>query len=190
MRTPAAALLVALLFAPPAAAEPARYRYDPAHTQVLFSVDHLGFSRPMGRFTRVGGWLEFDPGDPARTRCEVAIEADSLFLGDDAWEKKVRSDAFLDAGRHPRLRYACGRVEALAVDRARLHGQLTLRGVTRPVVLEVAINRVGRHTYSMAYVAGFSATGTIRRSDFGLRRMLPAVGDEVSIRLEVEAIRE
>lgn len=192
MKAPAAAavLLATFAAAPGAAGEPSRYRYDPVHTQVLFSVDHLGFSRPVGRFTRVGGWLEFDADDLARTRCEVTIDAASLFLGDADWEKKVRSDAFLDAGRHPRLRYACGRVEALAVDRARLHGQLTLRGVTRPVVLEVAINRVGRHTYSMAYVAGFSATGTIRRSDFGLRRMLPAVGDEVSIRLEVEAIRE
>ena len=190
MNARVAVLALALALAAPAAAEPARYRYDPVHTQVMFSVDHLGFSRPVGRFTRLDGGLELDPEDWSRTRCEVNIDATSLVLGDADWEKKVRSDAFLDAGRHPTIRFACGHVEPAGERRVRLHGELTLRGVTRPIALDVRINRIGRHTFSLGYVAGFSATGTLKRSDFGIRRMLPAVGDEVAIRLEVEAVRE
>ena len=178
------------LAAAAADAAPARYGFDPAHSQVMFFTNHLGFSRPMGRFMQVDGWLEFDPDAPARTRCEVTIPVASLWLGDAAWEKKVRSDAFLDAATHPTMRFTCGRVEPLGAGRARLEGKLTLRGVTRPVSLDVRINRVGRHSYSLAYVAGFSATGTLKRSAFGMTRMLPAVGDEVEIRLEIEALRE
>lgn len=181
---------VALAAAAAAAAEPTVYRYDPVHTQVMFVADHLGFSRPVGRFVRVEGSLAFDPGDWSSARCEATIAVDSLVLGDEAWEKKVLSDAFLDARRHPTMRFVCERLERIDAKRGRLHGALTLRGVTRPVELDVRVNRIGRHTFSLAYVAGFSATGTIRRSDFGITRMLPAVGDEIGIRLEVEAIRE
>jgi len=184
------ALASALLVATTASAEPTRYRFDPVHTQVMFVADHLGFSRPVGRFTRVEGWIAFDPDAFDSAGCEVTIPVDSLWLGDADWEKKLRSDAFFDQRRHPTMSYTCERLEEIDSKRARLHGVLTLRGITRPVVLDLRINRIGRHTYSLAYVAGFSATGTIRRSDFGMKRMLPAVGDEVEIRLEIEAIRE
>ncbi len=185
-----ACLAVAAGLAGAATAEPVRYRYDPVHTQVLFFADHLGFSNPMGRFTGVEGWVAFDPDDWSTAGCEATIAVDSLWMGDAAWEKKLRSDAFFDAKRHPRMRFACTRLERVADGRARLHGMLTLRGITRPVVLDLRINRIGRHSFSLAYVAGFSATGTIRRSDFGMKRLLPAVGDEVELRLEIEAIRE
>ncbi|HVF35745.1 MAG TPA: YceI family protein [Candidatus Saccharimonadia bacterium] len=192
MRLAFAAALGSLVVALAAAAapEPTRYRYDPVHTQVMFVADHLGFSRPVGRFTRVDGVLAFDPDDWSTARCEATIAVDSLWLGDAVWEKKVLSDAFLDASRHPTMRFECERAERIDAKRGRLFGALTIRGVTRPVELELRVNRIGRHTFSLAYVAGFSATGTIRRSDYGITRMLPAVGDEIEIRLEVEAIRD
>lgn len=186
-RALAAALLIATTTS---AAEPTRYRFDPVHTQVMFVADHLGFSRPVGRFTRVEGFIAFDPEAFDSAMCEATIPVGSLSLGDADWEKKLRSDAFFDAARYPTMTYACERLEKIDSTRARLHGLLTLRGITRPVVLDLRINRIGRHTYSLAYVAGFSATGTIRRSEFRMKRMLPAVGDEIEIRLEVEAIRE
>ncbi len=185
-----AVLALACASATPASAERERYRYDPVHTQVLFFADHLGYSKPMGRFTRLAGTLELDQDDWSRSGCDVAIETASLWLGDAGWEKKVLADDFLDAKRHPTITFACTRLEPTAERRAKLHGDLTIRGVTRAVVLELRMNRVGRHSYSLKHVAGFSATGTIRRSDFGIRRLLPAVGDELEVRLEVEAIRE
>ena len=173
----------------PAKADVERWRIDPVHTQVLFSVDHLGFSKPVGRFTGVSGTLAFDPGIPRDVECTIAIDARTLSFGDGDWDAKVRSDAFLDAAKHPSIRFACERYEPASARAGRLFGALTVRGVARPVALDVAINRIGRNSYSLKHVAGFSATATIRRSEFGLRRMLPAVGDELSIRIELEAIR-
>lgn len=185
--------LLLLALAAAGAAPPAgvpRYRYDPAHTQVWFVADHMGFSRPMGRFTKVEGWLAFDPEDWSRAGCDVTIPVDSLWLGDAAWEKKMLSDRFFDARRHPSMHFACTRFERTGDDRAKLTGELTLRGVTRPLELEVRVNRVGRHSFSLGYVAGFSATGRLRRSDFGMSQLAAAVGDTVELKLEVEAIRE
>lgn len=179
-----------LLFASPIAlARPADYVFDPVHSQVMFFADHLGFSYPMGRFAAPSGGFRFDPDDVAGSSVDATVAVATLDLGDAAWQRKMLSDDFLDAERHPVLRFVSERVEAIGDQRLRIHGQLTLRGVTRPVALEATINRVGRHTYSMQYIAGFSATATIKRSDFGITRLLPAVGDEVRIRLEIEGIR-
>ena len=170
-------------------AEIAHWRIDPVHTQVLFSVDHLGFSKPVGRFTGVAGTLAFDPEAPRTVECAIAIDARTLSFGDAGWDAKVRSDAFLDAEQHPIIRFACERYEPASARSGRLFGTLTVRGRARPVALEVTINRIGRNSYSLKHIAGFSATATLRRSEFGLRRMLPAVGDELSVRIELEAIR-
>ena len=170
-------------------AEVAHWRIDPVHTQVLFSVDHLGFSKPVGRFTGIAGTLAFDPEAPREVGCAIGIDARTLSFGDADWDAKVRSDAFLDAAKHPSIRFACERYEPESPRSGRLFGTLTVRGRARPVALDVTINRIGRNSYSLKQVAGFSATATLRRSEFGLRRMLPAVGDELSVRVEVEAIR-
>ena len=187
-----ASLLALVLAAAPAAPPEGvpRYRYDPSHTQVWFVADHLGFSRPMGRFTKVEGWLAFDPEDWSSAGCDVTIPVDSLWLGDAAWEKKMLSDRFFDARRHPTMHFACTRFERAGDGRAKLTGELTLRGVTRPITLDVRVNRVGRHSFSLGYVAGFSATGKLERSDFGMTQLAAAVGDTVELKLEVEAIRE
>jgi polyisoprenoid-binding protein YceI len=181
-----AALLLALAGATGAArAEPATYRIDPVHTQVLFFASHLGFSKSMGRFPKVSGTFTFDEDDFAASKVEVTIDVTSLYLGDDAWEKKMRSTEFFAAEKFPTATFTSS-----SFDGRVLRGDLTLRGVTKPVELKVRVNRVGRHTFSFDYVAGFSATGTLKRSDFGMKRLLPAVADDVELRLEVEGIRE
>jgi polyisoprenoid-binding protein YceI len=113
---------------PAVAAAPVGWRLDPVHCQVLFFADHLGFSRQMGRFTGVSGRIELDPDDWTAGRVEAEIAIDSLWLGDAGWEKKMRSDDFFDAGRHPTARFASERIEATGEDTARVHGTLTLRG--------------------------------------------------------------
>ena len=180
-----AVLAATLLAATAARAEPATYRIDPVHTQVLFFASHLGFSRSMGRFPDVAGTFTFDPDDLAAAQVDVTIDVASLYLGDDAWQKKMLSNEFFAAEKFPEATFV-----GTSFDGRVLKGDLTLRGVTKPVELKVRINRVGRHTYSFDYVAGFSATGRLRRSDFGMTRLLPAVGDEVELRLEIEGIRE
>jgi polyisoprenoid-binding protein YceI len=173
-----------------ATAQAQRYTIDSVHTQVLFSLSHLGFSRSMGRFQGIAGHFTYDPDDWSSARVEVEIPIGSLYLGDRAWERKILSDQYFDADRFPTARFVGTRLQRLDGPRGRLYGELTLHGVTRPVVLELTANRIGRHTYSLKYVAGFSAHTTIKRSDFGMSHLLPAVGDEVEIGLEVEGLRQ
>lgn len=182
-------MLIALLAAPAAFADPADYQFDPVHSQVVFYADHLGFSHSIGRFAAPAGAFRFDPEDWTSASVDATIDVATLDLGDEAWERKMLSDEFFDAQAHPTMRFVSERIEPTGKDSLRIHGQLTLRGVTRPVVLETRVNRVGRHTYSMKYVAGFSATAMLKRSDFGMTRLLPAVGDVVELRLEIEGIR-
>ena len=165
-------------------AAPATYRLDPVHTRVIFFASHLGFSKSIGTFGKVDGRFTYDEDDPKAATVEATIDVKSLHLGDDAWEKKTLRD-FFAVEKHPTARFV-----GTSFDGKILTGELTLRGITKPVELDVTVNRVGRHSFSMQHVAGFSATGTIKRSDFGMKRLLPAVGDEVDIRLEVEGIRE
>lgn len=173
-----------------ASAAPARWRLDPVHCQVLFFADHLGFSRQMGRFTGVSGHLELDPDDWTTGRVEAEIAIDSLWLGDAGWEKKMRSDDFFDAGRFPTARFASERIEPTGEATARLHGTLTLRGVSVPVVLDLRRNRIGRNTFNLKQTAGFSARTTLSRKAFGISRLPAAIADEVEVVLEIEAIKE
>jgi polyisoprenoid-binding protein YceI len=190
-RTATALLGLLLLQLPlPAAAAPERYTLDPVHCQVLFFADHLRFSRQMGRFTGVRGQFDYDPEDWSSARVEAEIDIASLWLGDADWQRKMLSDDFFDADRHPTARFVGDRVEPTGEDTARLHGTLTLLGVSRPLVLDLTRNRVGRNSFSLKYTAGFSARGTLRRSEFGMKRLAAAIGDEVELRLEIEGIRD
>jgi polyisoprenoid-binding protein YceI len=170
-------------------AKPQRYELDPVHTQVLFFVSHLGFSYPMGRFPKVSGTFTFDPDDWSSAKVEATIDVASLYLGDEAWEKKMLSDRFFDVKRHPTMTFVGERVEQTGERNGVIHGTLTLRGVSRPVDVSFRVNRIGRHSFSFRSAAGFSGTARIRRSDFGMRHLLPAVGDTVDIRLEVEGLK-
>jgi polyisoprenoid-binding protein YceI len=166
------------------------YHFDPVHTQVLFFANHLGFSHTLGRLPAISGSFDYDPENPGRSRVEAELAVDALYVGDDALRAKLLSDDFFDQRRFPVIRFTSTAVEALDAKRLAIDGTLELHGVSRPIRFEATINRVGRHTFSLKYVAGFSATTTIRRSDFGMTRLLPAVADEVEIRLEVEGIRQ
>jgi polyisoprenoid-binding protein YceI len=188
-RAPALIAMLVIGLLPAATSRADTYRLEPIHCQVLFFADHLGFSRQMGRFTGVSGRFYFDPDDPASSSVEAEIDVRSLWLGDAAWERKVLSDDFFDARRWPTMRYVSTRVEPVGDGRLRVEGELSLRGVSRPVALDVRVNRVGRNSFTFEHRAGFSATATIKRSEFGMRRLLAAVGDEVEIRLEIEGVR-
>ena len=174
----------------PTTSEATRYQLDPVHTQVFFSVSHLGFSNPLGRFRVKDGWFRFDPERWDQSSCSVTIAVDSLDLGDDGWQKKMLSDEFFDAKQYPEMNFECTGLEKSGDDAGRLAGKLAMHGHTREVSLELKLNKVGVHTYSFKRMAGFSAQGTLKRSDFGMKALLPAVGDEVTLRIEAEGQRK
>ena len=182
------ALVAFGLAAPVFAAE--TYRFDTVHSQVQFRVSHLGFSESEGEFHDLRGDFRFDRDEWSRSSCDVRIGVASLDLDDAAWSRKMLERDWFDVARFPDLRYRCLKVERIDAQRGRIEGELTLRGITRPVALDLRFNRAGIHKYSLKYTAGFMATTTIRRSDFGMVKYLPEIGDEIAIRLDIEGQRE
>lgn len=182
---------------PPADAPAGRYMMDLGHTSVTFRVSHIGLSRYTARFSKVDGQLQFDPANPAAQSVTATIAAGSLET--DYPDPKLDFDAlvqkeFLDAANHPQITFRSTKVEPTGPRTARVTGDLTLKGVTRPVVLEATWNggyKPGAMDPSGARI-GFSARGAFKRSDFGVTYGLPApgttmgVGDEVEVLIETE----
>lgn len=192
MRTPSvlAAAAVSALLASPLHAAPEEYVLEKPHTQILFFVSHLGFSKSQGEFHDFDGGFTFDPEDWGNSAATVTIRTHSIDMDDHAWDKHMRHEDFFNVNVHPTMTFASTKLEQTDENTGRLHGDLTLLGVTRPVTLDVTFNKVGQHFKSKEWIAGFSAATTIKRSDFGMDYGLPIVGDEVHIRLEVEGVRQ
>lgn len=188
--TLACLLLLAALLAPPAAAAVQEYRIDPLHTRIVFRVDHAGFSRSMGSFSRIEGWLRFDPDDPTTAALDVRIPLASLDLGDADWNRAMLRPAWLDAERHPQARFVAERVEAGEDGLLQVHGRLSLRGQTRPLLLAARLNAHRRNPLTLRRTVGFSATATLQRSDFGMDQWARLVGDTVELWIELEAVRQ
>jgi polyisoprenoid-binding protein YceI len=176
------------LTAGPARAE--RFAIDPVHTRIAFQVSHAGFSWPVGSFSGASGVLDFDRADWPHAHVEVSFPVSSLNLGDANWQGKILDPTFFDAKQYPQARFVSTKVEPTGTDTADVSGELSLHGVTRPVLLHVKLNALARHPMTFRRTAGFSATGTLSRKDFGMDHWANVVGDEVRLILEVEATRD
>ena len=168
------------------------WQVDAAHSAVNLAVRHMVISKVRGRFARWNAKLGLDPSDLPRSSVEVEIEAASIDTGVGDRDAHLRSADFLDAQNHPLLTYRSRRVEAISPERLRIVGDLTIRGVTREVVLEAEHGR-GKDPWGNERT-GFVATATVNRKDFGLTWNAALetggflVGDEVRISLSFEAI--
>lgn len=184
-----ALLLAAALSAATPAFTADSYTIDPRHAYPVFEINHLGFSTQRGRFNKTTGKIVLDAA--ARTgSVEVEVDAASIDMGLDKWDEHMRSDEFFDVARHPTIRF---RASAIAFDGDRpvsAQGELTLLGVTRPVRLAVSGFRCGIHPVNKRTLCGADVATTIRRSEFGMTKYVPAVGDEVKILVPVEAYRD
>ncbi len=179
------ALLPAAAYARDALAE---YRLDPVHTRVMFAVSHAGFSNAIGTVSGSTGTLAFDPGDWTCARLDVRVPISRVDLGDADWNKAALARSLLDAESHPEARFVSTRVEPVDARHARVHGELTLRGVTREVVLDVTLNAAKRHPMPpFRRTAGFSASARISRADFGITAWKSVIGDDIELRIEAEA---
>lgn len=182
------AAALALGIAGTAGAEPVTYRMDPNHTQVAVNWHHFGFSNPVILFGGGEGTIVYDAEDIGASSVEVSIPLSGMDSGVDAFDEHLRSADFFDAAQYPTITFDSTRVEAAGEGKLRVTGDLTVHGVTRPAVLEVDVNQVGRHPMSGLPSAGFDATTTIKRSDFGVGMYVPNVADEVELRITTEAM--
>mgnify|MGYP006194418333 CR=1 FL=1 len=166
----------------------AEYRLDPVHTRVMFAISHAGFSHALGTVSGSTGTVVFDPDDWTHARVDVRVPIARIDLGDADWNKATLAKSLLDAEGHPEARFVSTRVEPVDATHAKVHGDLSLRGVTRAVVLDVTLNAAKRHPMPpFRRTVGFTATTTLSRADFGITAWKSVIGDEVELRIEAEA---
>lgn len=184
-------LLAAVLgfaFAGAAAAAPLTYKIDPNHTDVVAGWSHFGFSHPVAHFGKVDGTITYDPAKPAASSVQVTIPLDGLNSHVPDFDEHLKSADFFDAAKYPTITFKSTKVEAAGEKKLKVTGDLTVHGVTKPAVLDVSINKIGEQPMAKRAAAGFDASTTLKRSDFGLGKYAPNVSDEVSIRITTEAL--
>ncbi len=174
----------------PSQAAVEKYSFDTAHTQILFFVNHLGFSNSQGEFHSYEGGFSFDTENPEKSSVNVTIKTDSIDMDDEQWNAHMKNKDFFDVEAFPTMTFDSTSVEVTGEKSANITGNLTILGVTKPVVLQTVYNKSGVHPFNGKYVSGFSANAVIKRSDFGMTYGLPGVSDEVEIRIEVEGYRQ
>lgn len=169
------------------------YSFDPEHTDIVFFVNHLGYSDTIGRFNDAEGTITLDEESLDNSAIEVTIDAASLDTNHEVRDGHLRSADFFNVKEFPEITFTSTRVEPTGDKTAEVTGDLTILGTTRPVTLEVTLNQIAPHpvpAYDGVITAGFSARGTIKRTDFGMDFLAPAVGDEIDLIFEVEAFKQ
>lgn len=167
----------------PARVQAGAYETDPEHTQIVFAVSHMGFSTYYGTFTRAAGTLELAPETPSGARLEISVPVDTVTTTSAKLTGELKGADWFDAARFPRMTFRSTSVTPTGPQEARVTGDLTLHGVTRPMTLEVRFNGAGINPINKKYTVGFDATGTLRRSEFGMTTYVPLIGDEVRLSL-------
>ena len=182
-------LLAAGLLFVSASAFATTYTLDPNHTQAQFVWNHFGFTNLTAQFGKVEGSLEFDAADPTKSSVTATISIASVDSNVKKLDGELVGPDYFDAAKFPTATFKSTRVEKGATpDHLKVTGDLTLHGVTKPVTLDVTVVKVGDHPMRKAPAAGFAATATIKRSDFGITKYVPMVGDEVKLNIVTEAI--
>jgi polyisoprenoid-binding protein YceI len=167
-------------------AAPVTYKLDPGHTMVLFSWNHFGFSNPIADLGLGEGKVVFDEQHPAQSSVEVTLPLAKLDTHVPALDQHLKQADFFDADKYPTVTFKSTKVQPLDGNKFKVTGDLTVHGVTKPVVLDATLNKVGPHPMTKAQAIGFDATATLNRSDFGVGAYVPNVSDEITIRITTE----
>jgi polyisoprenoid-binding protein YceI len=156
------------------------YKMDPNHSQIAWTINHFGFSLYHGLFGEPTGTLTLDPANPGGASVNVTIPIDKVVTTSSQLNDHLRTADFFDAKKFPTATFVSSRVVPQG-QRARIEGNLTIRGVTKPVVLDAQFTGAGDNPMSKAATIGFQATTSIKRSDFGIVQYVPALGDQVDL---------
>ncbi|WP_025732167.1 YceI family protein [Carnimonas nigrificans] len=160
------------------------YQVEPAHTQVLFSVNHFGFTNYHGVFSGASGTLTLNADDTSKSKVDITIPIGTVQTTSDKLTEELKGTDWFNTQAHPNARFISTKVSGSDNDSATVEGNLTLNGVTKPVTLNVRFHGAGENPLNKAYTAGFDATTTIKRSEFGIKQYVPAVSDEVKLTIE------
>ena len=186
-----AATLVLALSSPASAAD--TFIIDPAHTNIVFFVNHLGYSNLIGQFNVFSGSFVFDQENPANSKVELVIEADSVDTDHKGRDEHLRSPDFLNVEEFPETTFVSTSVVKTGAKTGKVTGDLTILGRTRPITLDVTFNKVAPHpipSYNGVLVAGFSARAKVNRIDYGMTYAQGGIGDVLDLYIEVEGHKQ
>lgn len=167
----------------PAAVQAGEYGVEPYHTRISFSVSHMGFNDWFGDLTDASGSLTLDPHRATASHVDITLPMASISTTNTKLDGELKSADWFDAERYPTIHFVSTKVVKTSARTAKIAGDLTLHGVTRPVVLDAQFIGAGINPLSKAYTVGFHATTKIKRSDFGVKAYVPVIGDDVQIRI-------
>jgi polyisoprenoid-binding protein YceI len=182
-------LLTTLLAAAalPAVAAPQKYDIDTSHTQVIFSWNHFGFSNPSASLEKISGDFQLDTADITKSSISVTLPLDGLHTGVPKLDEHLKSPDFFDAAKFPDITFKSTKVEKSGASGLKIVGNLTIHGVTKPVTLDAKINKIGDNPMMKKASAGFDATVTIKRSEFGVDKYVPNVSDAIPVRITFDS---
>jgi len=164
------------------------YILDKRHTRIGWTVNHHGFSDFPGYFKEFSGYIILNKSDWSSSKIEVVIDASSITTFENDLDTKLIGEKIFSVMKYPNIHFISRNIEMINDTTGEIKGDLTFLGITKKIVLNFKKNRVGVHPVTKEYVAGFSATGTINRSEWGLHIYLPSISDEVQLNIQVEAI--
>lgn len=168
---------------------PTKYNFDKTHTNIIWFANHFNFSHPFGYFKEVDGYFAVDHSHPENSKIDVTIKTASIDTPFPKFTDHLKTKDFFDVEKFPEAKFVSTKVEVTGKETAKVTGDLTLHGVTKPVVLDVKLNSIGDHPMSKKPYIGFSATGLLKRSEFGISYALPGVGDDIRLVIEVEGAK-
>jgi polyisoprenoid-binding protein YceI len=186
-RTLSALSTIVTLLVSATVGQAADYTIDPTHSHILFMIDHLGFAKIVGLFSDFNGNLSFDTNNVPGSKLNVTIKTDSLQTQFAARDKDLKGADWFNVTEFPEMTYVGSEFVKKDERTGTVTGKLTMHGVTKPVTLNVVVNKVGQNPLDKIDSAGFSARGTFKRSDFGMKTFLGAIGDDVDLIIEIEA---
>jgi polyisoprenoid-binding protein YceI len=192
MRTLGAALLsflfVALVKVPALAAD--AYEVDAVHSAVVFKVKHLGVSNARGRFNAISGSIAIDDADPSKSAIQIEVKADSVDTANAKRDQHLKSPDFLSVKEFPTISFKSKSVKKLPDGKYEVAGEFTLHGVTKSVTVKVEKTGSGKSPVGGGELAGYETIFTIKRSDYGMKNAIPAIGDEIELTISIEAIKK
>lgn len=168
-------------------AKPVDYTIDPTHTATVFSWNHFGFSTPSANFSDIQGTISVDNAKPANSSVNVTIPLSSLNTNVKALDEHLKNADFFNAEKYPNITFKSTKVQAVGKNKYKITGNLTVKDVTKPVVLDAVLNKQGVHPMTKAQSIGFNATTSFDRSAFGVGAYVPNVGDKITVNITTEA---
>lgn len=170
-----------------AMAKPVTYTIDPTHTATVFTWNHFGFSTPAGNFTDITGQIVVNNEQPEKSSVHVNIPLSSINTNVKALDEHLLGADFFDAEKFPNITFKSTKVETKDKKKFKITGDLTIKGITQPVVLDAVLNKQAEHPMAKVPAIGFNATTSFDRSAFGVGAYVPNVGDKITVNITTEA---